>query len=399
MFIGKAPPDTSTKPSVFRRPSVHVEFSFPLVRRQSDPSHSEPEWFSELSEVVDSLPDLIATFDRDGRLMMINTAGIDLLGYSEPSLRGLLISDLYPEPDAERIFGDALQQALSQGSWAGCAALKDAEGKPIETYQRWVAHRLHQEKTRAFTLVARRLSESSSEDEVRNRRESLAAMSMGFVHDLNNILGPIVAYAGLAATTIEAGTPAARYVEQITHAAERGRALSTRWAELARDREPKRSIVDMNEIAREIVGWLRVTRPDLRIELSCDDVVTTVVGDPVQLHQVVLNLAQNGVEALSDRAGSIKVRIDHARPDAAEAESGNYLRLEVRDDGRGIDEGIEARIFDPFFSTRTEGSGLGLNVSREIVRAHNGIIRVERSEPKGTTATVFLPVASEDTAD
>ena len=100
MFIGKAPTDTSTKPSVFRRPSVHVEFSFPLVRRQSDPSHSEPEWFSELSEVVDSLPDLIATFDRDGRLMMINTAGIDLLGYSEPSLRGLLISDLYPEPDA-----------------------------------------------------------------------------------------------------------------------------------------------------------------------------------------------------------------------------------------------------------------------------------------------------------
>lgn len=393
MFIGKTPTDTITTPIVFRGSSVRVEFSFPLVRRQSDPSH-EPEWFSELSEVVDSLPDLIATFDRDGRLMMINTAGIDLLGYSEPSLKGLLISDLYPEPDAERIFGDALQQALSQGSWAGCAALKDAEGKPIETYQRWVAHRLHQEKTRAFTLVARRLSEPSAGDELRNRRESLAAMSMGFVHDLNNILGPIVAYAELAAATIDDGSKTARYVEQITRAAERGRALSARWAELARKREPKRSLVDIAKIASEIVGWLRVTRPDLRIELSCNDVVTTVLGDPVRLHQVVLNLAQNGVEALSDRAGSIIIRIDHARPD--ETTGGDYLRLEVRDDGRGIDEKIEARIFDPFFSTRTEGSGLGLNVSREIVLAHNGVIRLERSAPKGTTATVFLPLASDD---
>jgi signal transduction histidine kinase len=216
-------------------------------------------------------------------------------------------------------------------------------------------------------------------------------MSMGFVHDLNNILGPIVAYAELAATTIAPGGKTARYIEQITRAAERGRALATRWAELARDREPKRSLVDMAEIAREIVGWLRVTRPDLRIELSCDEIVTTVVGDPVQLHQVVLNLAQNGAEALSDRAGSLTIRIDHAKPD--EATSGHYLRLEVRDDGRGIDEGIEARIFDPFFSTRTEGSGLGLNVSRAIVLAHNGVIRLERSSPKGTTATVFLPVA------
>jgi len=375
---------------------VHLEISFPLVRPNSNPSHDEPEWLSELSEVVDSLPDLVATFDRDGRLLMINAAGIDLLGYSGHSLKGLLISDLYPEPDAERILGDALRQALTQGSWAGCAPLQGADGKRIATHQRWVAHQLHQEKARAFTLVARRASESRAGDEIRNRRESLAAMSLGFVHDLNNILGPIMAYAELAATTIDPGSPATRYIEQITRAAERGRALSTRLAEFARAREPKRSIVDMAEIAREIVGWLRVVRPDLRVELSCDDVVTRVVGDPVQLHQVVLNLARNGVESLSDRTGSVRIRIDHARPAAS---SSHYLRLEVRDDGCGIDEATEARIFEPFFSTRTEGSGIGLNVSREIVQAHDGVIRVERSEPRGTTATVFLPVASDDTAE
>ena len=118
-------------------------------------------------------------------------------------------------------------------------------------------------------------------------------------------LGKAAPRFGIAAraTVIEPDSPATRCMEQITRAAERGRALSTRLAELARAREPKRSVVDMAEIAREIVSWLRVARPDLHIELSCDDVATTVVGDPVQLHQVVMNLTQNGVEALSDRAG------------------------------------------------------------------------------------------------
>ena len=234
MFFGKAPTGASTKPTFWGRPLVRLEISFPLVRRHSDPSHGEPAWLAELSEVVDSLPDLVATFDRDGRLVMINAAGIALLGYAEQTLTDLLISDLYPEPDAERILGDALQQTLTQGSWTGCAALKDADGQRVDTHQRWVAHQLHHERTRAFTLVARRLTESGTADEVRNRRESLAAMSLGFVHDLNNVLAPITTYAELAATVIETDSPATRYIEQIRRAAERGRALSRRLAELAR---------------------------------------------------------------------------------------------------------------------------------------------------------------------
>ena len=477
MFFDKAPTGASTKPTVFRGPSVRVEISFRLllnarsllahslglssarssvdalsslapcppldwlaeqsaqggragrggsffsallVRRNTDPSHDEPEWLSELSDLVDSLPDLVATFDRDGRLLMINKAGIALLGCTQQTLAGLLISDLYPEPDAERILGDALQDALTHGSWTGCAELQDADGQRVDTHQRWVAHhpdqgQPHQGRTGAFTLMARRLSESCTEAEVRNRRESLAAMSLGFVHDLNNVLGPITMYAELAAMTIETDSPARRYIEQITRAAERGRALSSRLAALARAREPKRSVVDMAEIVREIVGWLRVARPDLHIELSCDDVATTVVGDPVQLHQVVMNLAQNSVQALSDRTGSVRIRIDHASPPQwaqwaqwpqsapSAVPNSSYLRLGVRDDGRGIDEATKARIFEPFFSTRTDGSGLGLglglSVSREIVRAHDGVITVERSEPKGTTATVYLPLWTEDTAD
>jgi two-component system nitrogen regulation sensor histidine kinase NtrY len=105
-----------------------------------------------------------------------------------------------------------------------------------------------------------------------------------------------------------------------------------------------------------------------------------------------MNLAKNGVEALSDRAGSVSVRIDHADPVGAPLPAGSYLRLQVRDDGRGFDDTNRERVFEPFFSTRRHGSGLGLAVTRTIVRGHNGFIQVERAEPRGTVATVYLPL-------
>ena len=220
-------------------------------------------------------------------------------------------------------------------------------------------------------------------------------MSLGFVHDLNNVLGPIAAYADLADTAIDAGSPVVRYVEQIKRAAERGRALAFRLNELARGRHSEPTAVDMADLADEIVGWLRASRPDLTIEFSRDDVATTVQGDPVRLHQVVMNLAQNGVEALSDRAGTVTVHLDHTAVPANEPQE-RMLRLEVHDDGRGIEHQARARIFEPFFSTKHDGSGLGLNVSREIVRAHGGELHVAPRTPRGTTATVTLPLASSD---
>jgi PAS domain-containing protein len=120
-------------------------------------SHDDPEWPSVLSAVLDALPELIATFDGDGRLRWINASGIDLLGYAEEKLHELLLSDLYPEPDFERVIGDALAEAAIRGSWIGAAALVTADDTCIETHQRWLAHEPAEKKTLALTLVARPL--------------------------------------------------------------------------------------------------------------------------------------------------------------------------------------------------------------------------------------------------
>jgi signal transduction histidine kinase len=391
MFFGKGPTDVMTHVLGFRVASVRLGITFTLMRLDKPPSHDEPEWPSVLSAVLDALPELIATFDGDGRLRWINAAGIDLLGHAEEKLHELLLSDLYAEPDFERLIGSALTEAPTRGSWIGVASLVTADDTRIETHQRWLAHGPAEKKTLALTLVARPL-QNARELELTNRRECLAAASLGLVHDMNNCMGPIAAYADLAATLVTPGSPIQRYLNQILRAAVRCSSLSTRLSDLSRDREPELTIVDMAEIAREIAGWLKVTRPDLSIEFSSDVVAATVEGDPAQLHQVVMNLAKNGVEALSDRAGSVSVRIDHADPVGAPLPPGSYLRLQVRDDGRGIEPTIQQRVFDPFFSTRPHGSGLGLAVTRTIVRDHNGFIQIERAQPRGTIATVHLPL-------
>lgn len=393
MFFGRRRTDPETRAPRFRISAVRLEVSFPLMRLGRSHSDDETDWLSELSEVLDTLPELIATFDRDGRLLWMNASGIELLGYTDERLQGLLLSDLYPEPDVEQLIAEALPEATVRGSWSGAAALVTADHSRIDTHQRWTAHETGEKKTLAFTLVARPM-QNARDIELRNRRECLVAVSLGLVHDLNNCLGPIAAYADLASTLVDADSPIKRYLDQILRAAARCSALSSRLSDLSRAREPQVTTVDMAEIAKEIVGWLRVTRPDLIITFSNDDATTLVPGDPVQLHQVVMNLAKNGVEALSDRAGSVSLRVDHDDPAGAPLPTGSYLRFEVRDDGPGIDETIQDRVFEPFFSLRPHGSGLGLAVTRTIVRAHGGIVQIERADPNGTVASVFLPLAS-----
>lgn len=366
------------------------------------PSHRSPSndgslrW-SELSEVLDTLPEVIATFDRDGRLLSMNAAGTDLLGYTTNKLHGMLISDLYPEPDVERVITEVLQEAITRGSWSGALSLVAADASRVETQQRWVAHRVDKKATLAFTLVARPV-ENPGDTELRNRRECLVAASLGLVHDMNNCLGPITAYADLAASAVGSDSRVLRYLEQILDAAERCASLAARLSDLSRARQPELTVVDVVPIAREIVGWMRVTRPDLNIELTSNDAECAVLGNPAQLHQVVMNLTRNAVESLSDHAGSVTIRMDRADPERAVLVAGSYLRLAVRDDGRGVDEASRARIFDPFYSTSPHRSGLGLAVCRDVVQAHDGLLTIEPAHPRGTLAVVYLPLHRPDQA-
>jgi hypothetical protein len=172
----------------------------------------------ELLDVFDDLPELVATFDGDGRLLFLNQTGLRILGWDEVSEKTFLW-DLFTELDSERLLHEALDRAARERSWIGRAELAGRDGTRIAVQARLITHRPDESKLRAFTVLARRVGGLFPE------AGDSHTVSSRFFHDLNNLLGPIIAYASLADTHVEETSPLKRYLAQILAAGDGAREL------------------------------------------------------------------------------------------------------------------------------------------------------------------------------
>jgi two-component system, cell cycle sensor histidine kinase and response regulator CckA len=228
----------------------------------------------------------------------------------------------------------------------------------------------------------------------RQKLESIGVLAGGIAHDFNNLLAGILSEAELAATELEPGCPLDA-MERIILAAVRG-------AEIVRQlmiysgqnsQEPLDESVDVSLLVEEMLGLLKVSlskntvlKPDLQPDLPA------VPGRASQIRQIVMNLIINASEAIGDNGGVIIVRTSHkllpAEPDLP---ARDYLSLEVSDTGCGMTEEVQTKVFDPFFSTKFAGRGLGLAVVQGIVRDHGGTINLVSGPGLGTKFEILLP--------
>jgi len=222
-------------------------------------------------------------------------------------------------------------------------------------------------------------------------RESPAELRLlvgALAHDLNNVLAGILGHAATLAAESGDPAPGAAAIQQ---AVERASSLTAQLLDLAGP-EQRRSIpVDLDSIAREVAALVRDTTPaSIRIELQLETGRGRVLGDPDQLHRMILNLALNARQAMPEGGAlTLATRL-------GEGPRGPFVELAVCDTGHGIPESIRDRIFEPFFTTRGEenGSGLGLAIVHGIVRNHDGLIQVKSDPASGTTFLVRLPAAA-----
>jgi signal transduction histidine kinase len=338
-----------------------------------------PPGIAELGAVLDSLPEIVASFDGDGRLLYLNAAGRLWLRLGDQALETAILSDLMSEEAAERLLREALPEAARTGRWRGPGELLPRTGKPLGVMQHLVSHRPEEGRRIAFSLVATPLEESVED------HETLIATSLGFLHDLNNLLGPIIAYAALAQERVESPSPVQRYLAQILTAAERARALSERVLQRMRPLEGASRPVVLADLVREVVTWLRAQHPRLDVEIESPLSTLSIQGDAVGLQQMVINLCKNAVEALPSEGGRVWIAI-------REVEGRRELRLTIRDNGHGMDEAVLGRIFEPFFTTKPQGTGVGLSITREVVRRHRGTMTIESASGAGTSFHVQLPM-------
>jgi len=230
--------------------------------------------------------------------------------------------------------------------------------------------------------------------------ESLGMLAGGIAHDFNNVLMAVVASAELALGATQGSTVAARHLANVQEAALRGRELTRQLLNYAAQGPLTSQPVDLNELVRDTVALISVSiskKAELSLQLADEPAI--VEGDPGQLRQLVMNLVINASDALADKVGHITIQIAPVQvtasdlegsPLLAEIPSGHAVVLRVRDDGQGMSEATQRRIYEPFFSTKRSGRGLGLASVLNVVRGHRGAIRVDSTPGAGTVFSVWL---------
>jgi signal transduction histidine kinase/CheY-like chemotaxis protein len=270
----------------------------------------------------------------------------------------------------------------------------------------------------AAAVAEREMSESrrSSEEDSRlelerrihqaQRLESLGLLAGGIAHDFNNILTAIRGNAELLGTQVGNDPALRERLDQIEKASDRAADLCRRLLAYAGRRRPDKKVLSLAQLVEETCELVKPSIPlKIDLDLSVSDDTPALEGDSTLLRQVVMNLVLNGAEAIGEGAGAIEVETGALELDArtlarlvggSEATPGRFAYVEVRDTGKGMDAHTRERIFDPFYSTKNEGRGLGLASVLGIVQTHGGAIEVRSAPARGASFRVLLPSSTSE---
>lgn len=236
------------------------------------------------------------------------------------------------------------------------------------------------------------------------RMESLGVLAGGVAHDLNNILGPLVAYPDLIKMKIDDDSPLVNDIMKIKKSAERASDVVQDLLILARRGRYEFHAVDLGNLVESYLrspefGTIKSKYPDIVIIPRLNPETPPVSGSETHLAKIIANLINNGMDAMPE-SGELTITLDHGHVDKliggfANIEAGDYIILTVRDTGSGIDKNDIKHIFEPFYSKRKmgrSGSGLGLSITYGIVKDHNGYIDVKSETGKGSDFVVYFPM-------
>ncbi len=235
------------------------------------------------------------------------------------------------------------------------------------------------------------------------KMEALGQLAGGIAHDFNNLLSPIILIVEVLEEDFDADSDVAKNLGDVLMAARRARELVHQILSYSRPQEGEQIPVDLGSIVVDVIGLIRPSLPvGVALERSVGSGLPAIVGDSAEIHQLILNLATNALQAMEATGGRLVIGLRRVQVDEPETfrrgmlRTGRYVTLDVSDTGCGMNEETKERIFEPFFTTKkgSEGAGLGLAIVDRIVTGHGGVMTVESREREGTTFTVFFPEAS-----
>lgn len=236
------------------------------------------------------------------------------------------------------------------------------------------------------------------------RLESLGVLAGGIAHDFNNLLSGVLGHANLALMELGSDSPTRRHLQQIERAAHRAAGLTRQMLAYAGRGSMERTALDLSELVEETADLLGLaTGKQVEVHFDVAPDLPHVIADANQVRQVVMNLLTNASEAVQE-VGHGEIRVSTGVLEAAADElkgphgrsplpPGRYVWLDVEDSGSGMDAATRARIFEPFYTTKFQGRGLGLAAVLGIVRSHGGTLEVESRKGEGSRFRILLPGA------
>jgi len=394
-----------TNRAVFDDAGELVEYQA-VGRDITDQKRAEEEFRREhafVTSLIDTAHTIILVLDPEGKIVSFNPHMAGVCGYALAEVKGRDWFDvLVPEHDRKRVRSVFRRTEAGTGGVINPIVTRDGRERQIEWYNRTLKDA--EGKVLGVLATGQDVTERRQAEELmleRSRLEVTETLAGGIAHDFNNLLTGVLGNAELLKMTYGDNADAMKMVEGITKSARRAVELAQQLVAFARGGKYQIRVLNLNDIVLETVDLLHGAFPPGVIIKK--DLAPNLVGvevDPGQIRQVVMNLLTNAVEAVGDtgRVTLTTYNCTTARPvdgQYAAVRPGPCVCLSVGDTGPGMDADTLARVFEPFYSTKSSGRGLGLAAAYGIVKNHGGLITAHTEVGVGTLFLVQLPAVTD----
>jgi PAS domain S-box-containing protein len=367
--------------------------------------------------LVENQTDLLVKVDPEGRFQFVSPSYCKMFGKTEQELLGKAFIPLVHPDDreiTEKEMGNLYhpphtayieQRAMTKNGW---------------TWLAWLDTAVLDEKGAVTEIIGlgRDITDLKRAEEEKNKletqlqqsqkMESIGTLAGGIAHDFNNILGIILGNAELAMDDVPEWNPGRKNLDEVKKACMRAKDVVRQILSFSRKSEIEQKSINIASVVVESLKLSRASIPtSIEIRQNIENDVDDILGDPTQIHQVIINLCTNAAHAMENDGGILDVTLENTEIDEdaasqySELNPGPHVHLRVNDTGNGINPEIVDRVFDPYFTTKDvgKGTGMGLAVVHGIVKSHHGSISVESEPGKGTTFKILFPSVEKKAGD
>ncbi len=355
-----------------------------------------------LSTAVEQVVESIIITDAQGIVKYVNPAFEGNTGYTLNHMYNKAHHLLASDKAEEKIYDDILKQVEQGEVWTGRITNRKKNKDPL--IEEIIASPIKSPTGRFIGYVSiNRDVTLKAKYEVQLRQsqkmEAIGTLAGGIAHDFNNILGVIIGCSELVKKNVKDNDKTLKDIDQVLTAGLRAKTLVNQILTFSRQEQNKKIPLLLPPFIKEVINFLKATLPKyIKINLINHVDSGIVLADPIQLQQILMNLCANSSQAIGSNRGVIEVILSKKSYGPSddlplEINPGDYIMIEIKDDGPGISDTIKHKIFDPFFTTKGvgEGTGLGLSVVHGIIKKHDGTIFVESQEGKGACFSFILP--------